>query len=410
MKKVKKSVFLSIFCFIILFFTGCTSGASSLFFASLPEKIVYEVGEKVNLDGLCVKSYNSDGTTSKIMLGENDLPQIDTSLAGEKIVQINKGGLSTTFSIYVANIVVNGKEQLKNAIQNASDGDIIYIKKGEYVPSGATDESLYNIVVNKKITFVGDGANNTIIHGNFLVGAKEESNGYLPLDNFSGVKFINLGFKLNSTVNNRYNEFEGPYGKYDVFGAIKTYNTSDVTIKNCSFEGFSYAINSDNMSGLNLIDNTFRNLKINAVRINNDISNSMLLKNKFMDIGTSSLVMENSKQGNVGALFFSFASAQNKGVIVANNTFVRTGLITQELVYNTNGADELEAQENLLLTSGSYVNNSAIVFLTSTSTNNLNVSGVVFCNNNYGVARKNFAFNTTEDNFVNQTGVIISDA
>ena len=410
MKNMKKSVFLLIICLIIPLFAGCTSGGSSLFFTGFPNKIVYEIGESVNFNGLSIESLNNDGTTTKINLSEKDLPEIDTSSAGEKVVQINKGELSTTFTIYVANTVVNSKDQLKIAIQNASDGDIIYIKKGEYKPDNTTDESLYNIVINKKLTLVGDGESSTIIHGNFLVGAREESNGYLPLDKFSGVKFINLGFKLNSTVKDRYNEFEGPYGKYDVFGAIKTYNTNDVTIKNCSFVGFSYAVNADNISGLNLINNSFRNLKINAVRVNNDISNTVLTKNRFMDIGASSLVMENTKQGNVGALYFSFANDKNKGVIVANNTFVRTGLLTQKMVYNTSGADELETQENLALTKGSYVNNSAIVFLVSTSTNNLNISGVVFSNNNYGVALKNFAFNTTKDNFVNQTGVIISEA
>lgn len=407
---MKKSVFLLIFCLIIPLFAGCTSGGSSLFFTGFPNKIVYEIGEKVNFNGLSIESFNNDGTTTKINLSEKDLPEIDTSSAGEKVVQINKGELSTTFTIYIANTVVNSKDQLKTVIKNASDGDIIYIKKGEYKPDSVTDESLYNILIDKKLTLVGDGESSTIIHGNFLVGAREESNGYLPLDKFSGVKFINIGFKLNSRVKDRYNEFEGPYGKYDVFGAIKTYNTNDVTIINCSFVGFSYAVNADNISGLNLINNSFRNLKINAVRVNNDISNAVLTKNKFMDIGASSLVMENTKQGNVGALYFSFANDKNKGVIVANNTFVRTGLLTQKMVYNTSGADELETQENLALTKGSYVNNSAIVFLTSTSKNNLNISGVVFSNNNYGVALKNFAFNTTKDNFINQTGVIISEA
>lgn len=410
MKKSKKIAFLLIFCLIIPFFAGCTSGSSSIMITNEPNKIVYEIGESVDYKGIKLESYNNDGTTTKINFSEKDFSAVDTSTPGEKFVQITKGELSATFSIYVANKVVTSKDELSNAIKNANDGDIIYIKKGEYKPSDKEDESLYNIVINKKLILIGDGEDKTIIHGNFLVGSREESNGYLPLDNFAGVKFINLGFCLNSVVKDRYNEFEGPYGKFDVFGAIKTYNSKDITIKNCSFSGYSYAINADNISGLNLMGNTFRNIKINAVRVNNDISNAVLKKNKFMDIGTSSLVMENSKQGYVGALYFSFASSTNKGVIVANNTFVRTGLLTQQLVYCTSGADELESQDNIKLTSGSYVNNSAIVFLTSTSQNNLNVSGVIFSNNNYGTALKNFAFNTTKDNFVNQSGIVISEA
>lgn len=410
MKILKKILIFALILTIIPIFSGCTSGKSSLLIVAKPNKIVYEIGEKFDANGLTVESYNADGTTTKVCINEQEISSVDTSTAGEKVVEIKKDNLSTSFTIYVASVIIKETGQLKSVINASKDGDIIYIKQGEYKPVDESDESLYNIVVDKKLTIIGDGSKNTIVHGNFLIGAKEVNGSFLPLDNFEDFKLINVGLKLSSTIKDRYLKYEGSYENYDLYGAIKTFNSTNVYISNCSFEGFSYGINADNISNLTLLKNTFRNLKINAVKITNSIQNSSFYQNSFMDIGTSSLVMENSVQGNVGALYLSFNKKGNAGVIVSNNTFVRNGLLNGELIYATSGADELETNSSLTLTSGSYVNNSAIIFLVSTSDNNLDVGGVIISFNNFGTALNNIAFNTTNQNFVNQTGIIINDA
>ena len=407
MKIFKKIAIFAIILTFVPLFWGCSSGSTSLIITAKPNKIVYEIGEKFDYSGLSVESYNSDGTNTKVLLKEDEISAVDTSTSGEKTVTITKGNLSTTFTIYVASKVVSSKDDIKPAITSSADGDIIYIKQGEYKPDSETDESLYNIVINKKLTIVGDGAKKTIIHGNFLVGARDEGGDFLPMESFEDFKLINVGMRLNYTVKDRYLSYEGPYQKYDVFGAIKTFDSQKIFVSNCSFSGYSYAINATNISGLTLVNNMFRDIKINAVKVTNSIKNSVMTKNSFMDIGSSSLVMENSKQGNVGALFLSFKDSGNAGIIVASNTFVRTGLISGSLNYVSSGADELELDNKNSLTSGSYVNNSAIIFLVSTGQNNLDASGIIFASNNFGTALKNIAFNTTQENFINQTGVII---
>lgn len=409
MKILKKMSIFLIFCFIVPLFSGCTSGTSSLIVTAYPTKIVYQINEKFDVSGLKLESYNSDGTNCNTFVKAEEIGTVDTSTAGEKKVKITKGDLSTTFSIYVASVVVENKSELKTALTNASDGDVIYVKKGNYRPDNNQDESLYNMVVDKKIIIVGDGSNSTVIHGNFLVGAKKVGDDYIALDNFEDVKFINLGFELSSTIKDKYLNFEGPYGNYDLYGAIKTYNSKKIFISGCSFNGYCYGVNADNIENLTLIKNQFKNIKINAIKVTNDIKLSTISKNAFMDIGSNSLVLDDSKQGNVGALFLSFNKKGNAGVIISNNTFVRIGLKTGELFYSNSGADELETNDKLQLTVGSYINNSAIVFLISSSESNLEVGGIILSANNFGQTLENIVFGTSKDNLINYAGVYINE-
>lgn len=409
MKKSKKIAILLLFCLIIPFFTGCTSGSSSLYLTAYPNKIIYEIGEEVSFKGLKVESLNTDGTTCNVGVDLSKIDAVDTSTAGEKIVKVTKGDLSLTFSIYVANAVVENKDEFKQVLQNSSDGDIIYIKKGEYKPENENDESLYNMLIDKKLTLVGDGSKNTIIHGNFLVGAQNINDDFIPLEDFSQVKFLNLGFKLNSEVENGYLKFEGPYGSFDVFGAIKTFNSKQITISGCSFSGYSYGLNAGRIEDLTLTNNTFKNIKINGVKITENIKNSSFVKNVFMDIANGSIAMENGKQAGVGALFLSFQDKGNAGVIVANNSFVRIALNKNQNVYVSSGADELEADQSNKLISGSYMNNSAIIFLVSASTNNLQVGGIILSMNNYGQTLENVKFGTNSENLIEQSGVYINE-
>ena len=409
MKKLKNFAFLLLFCLIIPIFTGCTSGSSSLYLTSLPNKIVYEIGEEISFKGLKVESLNTDGTTCNVRVDYSKIDSVDTSTFGEKIVKITKGDLSATFSIYVANRVVESKEQLKQTLSESQDGDIIYIKKGEYKPENDEDESLYNMVIDKQLTIIGDGSKNTIIHGNFLVGAKQVGEDFLPLDDFEQVKILNLGFTLNSTQNEGYLKYEGPYQKYDVYGAIKTFNSKKITISNCAFTGYCYGINASQVSDLTLTKNTFKNIKINGVKVTENIKNSSICRNIFMDIGTNSLAMENGKQAGIGALFLSFQDKGNAGVIVANNSFVRIGLNQGKKTYVSAGADELELDKANKLTNGSYMNNSAIIFLVSASSNNLQVGGIILSMNNYGQTLENVRFGTNSENLIEQAGVYINE-
>ncbi|MBQ0017430.1 MAG: bacterial Ig-like domain-containing protein [Clostridiales bacterium] len=409
-RKIRVVFIVIIMSFCSIIFTGCTSGQVSLFFTSYPSKIAYEIGEEVSFDGLKVEALNTDGTTTVQSISKDEISEVDTSSFGEKTVKITKGQISTTFKIYVANKVVNSKDNLKTVIENANDGDIIYIKKGEYKPDNNEDGSLYNILVNKKVVIIGDGKNSTVLHGNFLVGASESLGAYIPLENFEDVKFLNIGFKLDGSIENKYINYEGPYGNYDLYGAIKTFNTSKVLISGCSFSGYSYGINANNIDNLTMINNDFKDIKINALRVSSNIENSTISKNNFINIGFSSIVMENNKQGFVSALYLSFYKKGNLGVIISNNNFSRIGLLNGGYVYCNPGADELEANEELKLTKMSYVNNSAIIFLVSSTENNLEAGGIILSSNNYGKTLENISFGTDENNLINQSGVIINEA
>ena len=140
-----------------------------------------------------------------------------------------------------------------------------------------------------------------------------------------------------------------------------------------------------------------------------NIQNASICRNIFMDIGTNSIAMENGRQTVVGAMALAFNQKGNAGVIVANNSFVRIGLKTGEKIFTTSGADELELDTQNKIFNGSYINNSAIICLTSASTNNLQVSGIILSSNNYGQTLENIKFGLTKDNLISQSGVYINE-
>lgn len=407
-KKLNK-VILLIIILSIVFFNGCSFGPNqiSIFVVSTPKKIVYNLNEEINLDGLKIEGYNSDGTTKMISVNNSNISnQVDMSTFGEKTVVITKNNLSTSFKIYIPQHFVNTNDNIKQTIVSAKDNDIICLKQGEYKPSNNEDTKYYNIVVNKPLTFVGENMNTTIFSGNFLVGV-EDSNSLKKIQDFEKVNFININFKLDYNINNNFINYVGPYGSSDLNGAIKTFDTNKVTVKNCIFDGFAYAINSDNISGLSVIKNTFKNLRLCAINITQNAKNTNIYKNTFMDIAENSAFAQDDGQGFVSAIKISLNKEENLGIIISNNTFTRIGLKTDSLIYYNDQAKQIN--QSIVFNNANYIFNSAIIIFNSPEKNNLEVSGIILSFNNFGNTLNNILFGTNENDFINHTAVIINN-
>ena len=393
-------------CFLFAnMFSGCAFEPVGLVITNYPRQ-AYVKGESFSLDGLKIETINANGTMIRTYIDDSNISQVEMYSSGEKQIKIEKENLNISFNIYVADYVVDNKSQLKQTIENANDGDIIYIKQGEYKPDNSADESLYNIIINKKLVLIGDGKDKTVLHANFLVGASKIEDNYIGLNNFEDVKFLNIGFKLDSQIQNRYLNYEGPYQNFDLYGAIKTFDSQKIFVNNCSFFGYCYGINCDTVQDLTITNCIFEDIKVCAIKVNNDIKNSSIVKNSFRNIANSSLTMQNSKQGFVSALSLAFNKEGNAGVIVSANNFSHIGQYSKELLFATPGADELETMD-IKLTSGMYVNRSSAVYLYSSSKNNLAVSGIVFSSNNFSGTLGKIRFGTTKDNIINQTGIYV---
>ena len=71
------------------------------------------------------------------------------------------GGITPTFSARGANIIVDDDGQrdyasIQSAINNAVEGDVLYVHAGTYNE---------HIVVNKALTIIGNGSSDTIVSG-----------------------------------------------------------------------------------------------------------------------------------------------------------------------------------------------------------------------------------------------------
>ncbi len=402
-KKILTILMILILIAPIFLLTGCSSGKVSIYIKNRPNKIAYEVGEKFVRDGLSVESLNTDGTTTRVCIKDEDIVGADTSTSGEKVVTVKSGDASTVFNIYVADIIISPQDNVKEKLLTANDGDVVYFKNGEYKND---DGQLNNIIVDKSIFIVGESKDKTIFKGNFLVGAKQVNDTYEKIDNFKDVKIVNMGFKQEYKVEGNDIQYTSKLEK-DVNGAINGFSTENLYVTNCSFTNYSYGVLMDNAVNLSVTRNSFKNLLISGVKVKENSERVSIFKNSFVDIGKNVLLNENESQGYLSCINLGFNKKGNAGIIISQNSFNRTAQKDGEWVYYDNQSQLIKDNDNL--TKLGYVNNSAIIILHSNTDENLQVSGIIMSANNYGVTLQNIRLGLKDNDSVNQSGIIINE-
>lgn len=387
----------------IFVITGCSSGQAGLFITKLPNKIVYQLDDKFSYDGLKVEALNTDGTTTLQRIEKKDISNVDLSTFGEKVVTITKGNHSTTFNIYCANVVISPSDNVKEKLASCNDGDVVYFTKGEYK---SNDNSLVDIIIDKKLYLVGDGSTKTIINGNFVVGAKKEENEFLPIDNFENVKIIGIGFNAKYKVDKSIINFEN--NMLDkTCGAINGFNTKNLLVDGCSFKGYASGITMNKADGLSVIRNKFDDLLLYGINIKEDAKNTTIYKNVFTDIGKNIVYAKDNVQKDIAMISLGFNQKGNKGVLIAKNTFTRMAQKLGNLTYFNE--ESYLAKDAKNLTKLSYINNSSIVLFYSNAGNNLQSTGIILSANNYGETLQNIKNGQNKDNQINQSGLIINE-
>ena len=150
--------------FTSLLFTGCTHEMVSLYIYKMPNKLVYEIGEEIDLSGLELKNIKTDSALIKIYNNNASISGFDSETSGKKEVTISYGDFTTSFTVYVANKAVRNSAELSSAILNASDEDIILVKQGEYKIEKPIE------INNSKLVLGGEGAKKSRIDGFFVLG------------------------------------------------------------------------------------------------------------------------------------------------------------------------------------------------------------------------------------------------
>ena len=402
-KKIITILMILILIAPIFILTGCSSGKVSIFITNRPNKIAYEVGEEFVRDGLSVESLNTDGTTTRVCIKDEDIIGADTSTSGEKVVTVKSGDASTVFNIYVADIIISPQDNVREKLLTANDGDVVYFKNGEYKND---DGKLNDIIVDKSIFIVGESKDKTVFKGNFLVGAKLVNSNYEKIDNFSDVKIVNMCFKQEYKLEGNKINYSSKIEK-DVNGAINGFSTENLYVTNCNFANYSYGVLMDNANNLSVTRNSFKNLLISGIKVKENCEKVSIFKNSFVDIGKNVLINENESQGFLSCINLGFNKKGNAGIIISQNTFNRTAQKDGNWIYYDNQSQLIKDKDDL--TKLGYVNNSAIIILHSNSENNLQVSGIIMSANNYGVTLQNVRLGLRDNDSVNQSGIIINE-
>lgn len=405
---MKRKIVLLFLIFILSFgcisLSGCSSGVVGIYVLEGPNRSVYAINEPLDLKGIEVKGINSDGTIKKVRVKKEHIENnVDMSTSGVKNIVINVDGNRTAFPIYVPHYSLTPEDDLKETINKANEGEIIYLKEGIY----KSDQGKFkDVVINKSLIIIGEDDKTTFC-GNFIVGIDNIEN-YNKIE-LNKVEFYNIDFKVRYGLNNGLVSYEKPY-ENTLLSAIQGNDTKGLYVKDCSFDGYSYAINMDNAKNLSVIKNEFKNIKISALKTQKSTLNTSVYENVFMDIGENTLfVNEKGTQNYLAAIDFSFDSEENSGVIIANNTFVRIGLKNGEFEAVDENSLKYKNNKELHLSKLSYVNNSAIIILSSSNGSNLKTRGIILSFNSYGTTLNNIIFGTDEEDFLNESAVIINN-
>lgn len=400
-----------LFLLIILIFisssvlTGCSSGLVGVYVETSPTKSVYAVNDTIDLSGIKVKGINADGTTKRVRVKEKHIENdVDMLTKGEKTVVLNIDGNRTSFTVYIPHYELSPKDNLKEVVNSATDGEIIYLKQGNYENTEDNLEKYKDIIVNKSLIFIGDKGK-TNFSGNFVLGVENlENRKEIELNK---VEFYNINFNLRYSINNNLITYEKPYFN-NIVAAIDGGSAKGVYVKNCEFSGYSYAVKMNNAKNLSVIKNIFKDIKITALKTDKSTNNTTVYKNVFMDICENTLyTQENGEQNYMAAIDFSFNNEENAGVIISNNSFTRIGLKNNEFECVNEVSKNFIQNNNLQKLS--YVNNTAIIILRSSNGSNLKSRGIILSFNSFGTTLNNIIFGTQEDDFLNESALIINN-
>lgn len=391
MKKISILLCL-VLIFGVCFFSGCTHEMVSLYIYKMPNKLVYNIGEKLDTTGLELKNIKTDSALSTIYNSNANFSGFDSTTSGKKEVTISYGKFTTSFNVYVANKVVENQADLLTTINNASDNDIVLIKKGEYNLDSPLE------INNNKLTIGGEGKDKTKINGYVIIGGylNEEEITYSNLA--KDISFIGLSFVTKSKTTNGIISFEENSYKENL-GGINADKISGLNVIGCSFSGFTTGIKIKDAENCLFTGNRFTKLYIGGIEVTNSIKNSTISKNIITNIGKSVVYLNNeNKQDNIFGIKLAFNEETNVGVSLYKNSISKIAVKDLNLIYFNEKTKGNYSSLN-------YMNNSSAIIIHSSGKNNLQTSGLSIFFNSIGSCLNNILYSTNEKDVINSSSV-----
>lgn len=392
---MKKSIAICLLFLLMssLLFSGCTHEMVSLYIYKMPNKLVYEIGEELDLTGLQLKNIKTDSALLKIYNDKVKYSGFDSQTSGKKEITVTYGNFTTSFSIFVANKVVNSSEELKNTINTADDGDIILIKKGEYNLD-------YLEINNKDLVIGGEGKDNTIINSFIIIGGEYNQTGITYSNLSENITIIGLTLTNSSEIKNNIVEFKNEYYNENLAG-MNADSVKGLKVIACKLTGFTTGIKIANADNCYFSGNLLNKLFVGGIEITNSITNSTISKNIITEIGKS-VVFANSRgeQSNIFGIKLGINKEENVGISIYKNS------ISKIAIKDNTTTIYLKEKVSGNYSSFNYMNNSAGIILFSTIKNNLQSNGISIFFNSIGSTLNNILYGTNKNDNINSSSVM----
>lgn len=245
-------------------------------------------------------------------------------------------------TLYVGGDGSGNYTKIQEAIDNATDGDTVYVYAGTYYGC---------IIVNKSINLIGGNKYDTVIDGNFTGNVV----------NVSADKVTLAGFIIQNS---------GSFNFIAGIHVLSNYsNITDNIIKNCKV-GILSSYSSNNITE-NIIKNSTLGIYLGASSYNNIIGNNITnnVKGIYLEFSSNNKINKNTITNNWGALLFDTSSD--------NNTVNENDIMNNDVV----GVQLYKSSYNSI-TGNNFTNNNCSIFLGSSSNT---ISSNIITNNNIGI-------------------------
>ncbi|HEC76387.1 MAG TPA: PKD domain-containing protein [Thermoplasmatales archaeon] len=283
--------------------------------------------------------------------------------------------------LYVGGIGANNYTNIQDAIDDATDGDTIFVYSGIYYE---------NVVINKRITLIGENKETTIIDGS------------------------NTGNVIKITTDGVNVEVFGIHNGGDWPDAgIKINNANNVTISNCNIYSNNYYgiwlsySSTNSISNCNIYSNNYYGIEL-YYSSTNSISNCNIYSNNYdgigLDYSSTNTISNCNISNNHDGIWLSSSSNNTISNCNISNNDLGIGLdysSNNNIVSNCNisnnwgGIELLYSSNNNIVSNCNISNNDLGIVLWYSSTNSISNCNI---SNNYDGIGLDYSSNNTISN------------